>query len=523
MIQRLFFAVMVMITAARIYAADRPNILIAISDDQSWLHTSIQGCKTVHTPAFDRVARSGVLFENAFAPSPSCSPTRAALLTGLNIWQLENAGTHASSFPKKFVVFPDLLERAGYFVGYTGKGWAPGNWEVSGRTRNPAGPVWKKHSLKPPFSGIARDDYAKNFADFLAARPKGHPFCFWYGGREPHRGFQHDSWKKAGKKLSDVEVPPFLPDTPTVRGDILDYCVEIDWFDLHLARMVEMLRRAGELDNTLIIVTSDNGMSFPRAKANLYEYGVHEPLAISWPAKIPGGRRVDDVVGLVDVTATILDAAGVVPPKGDALSGRSLLKLLESHERGLVDPQRVAYFGRERHSSSRWHSLGYPSRAVRTTKYLYIRNFAPERWPMGAPQQIDERGKLEPEQKGYTDTDVNPTLKEMIARKSDPRFGRLLSLAVDHRPAQELYNIEDDPGCLHNLADDPAMAEVQRKLAGELDRELHRTGDPRVGSDPNVFETYPRYLPLRRFPEPEWAKKHPELVPVQPWLPESGR
>jgi N-sulfoglucosamine sulfohydrolase len=103
----------------------RPNILFAISDDQSFPHASIYGDKVANTPAFDRVAREGVLFMNAFAASPGCSPSRATLLTGRNCWQIEDAGTHASEFPAKYVVYPDILEEAGYFVGYTGKGWGP--------------------------------------------------------------------------------------------------------------------------------------------------------------------------------------------------------------------------------------------------------------------------------------------------------------------------------------------------------------------------------------------------------------
>src|SRR5690554_2681597 len=126
-----------------------PNILFAISDDQSYPHASAYGSQWVQTPAFDRVAEEGVLFLNAFSASPGCSPSRAALLTGRNAWQIEDAGTHASEFPSKFVVYPDLLENAGYFVGYTQKGWGPGNWKISGRTRNPAGELYNKHKLQP--------------------------------------------------------------------------------------------------------------------------------------------------------------------------------------------------------------------------------------------------------------------------------------------------------------------------------------------------------------------------------------
>jgi N-sulfoglucosamine sulfohydrolase len=353
----------------------QPNILFAISDDQSYPHASAYGYKAINTPAFDRIAREGVLFNNAFSASPGCSPSRAALLTGLNCWQLEQAGTHASSFPTEYVVYPDILEEAGYFAGYTQKGWGPGNWEVSGRSRNPAGNLFNSHKLSPAHRGISHNNYAANFDDFLKNRPEGKPFLFWYGASEPHRVFEKGSGLKAGKKLEDVTVPSFLPDTEEVRSDILDYALEIEWFDQHLGKMIALLEEAGELDNTIIVVTSDNGMSFPRAKANLYEYGFHVPLAIRWGDKVKGGRVVDDIVNLIDLAPTYLQAAGIEDSDGInrkyPMEGRSLMNILLSDKEGLVDSTRKAtYAARERHSSSRWDNLTYPQRSLRTHKYL---------------------------------------------------------------------------------------------------------------------------------------------------------
>lgn len=484
----------------------QPNILIAISDDQSFPHASAYGATWVQTPAFDRVAREGVLFTQAFSPSPGCSPTRAALLTGRHTWMIEHAGTHASSFDAKYVTMPDLLEGAGYFVGYTGKGWGPGNWKDF-RPRNPAGPVFEGRELEPPYSGMSSKDYAANFSDFLAARPEGKPFYFWYGGHETHRKHELDSWKKAGKDLDDVEVPPFLPDNDTIRGDVADYGVEIEWFDEHLGRMIEQLEAAGELDNTLIIVTSDNGMPFPRAKANLYEYGTHMPLAIRWPEKTPGGRQVQDLIGFVDLTATVLDAAGVTHPGGEyPLAGRSIMPILTSDEDGIVDPAREAvYSARERHSSSRWDNLAYPQRSIRTHDYLYIRNFKPERWPAGAPQKFDEPGKLGPEYGGYHDIDASPSLTHLVEGRNDPARSKYFHWAVDHRPAEELFDIRKDPGCLENLADDPDFASVKQELWGKLEAYLRVTGDARVTGDGDIWETYKRYSALRSFPKPDWA------------------
>ena len=303
-------------------AAERPNILIAISDDQSYPHASAYGDLVVKTPAFDRVAKSGVLFQNAFTPAPGCSPMRAAFLTGREIWQNREAGTHASFFPRDLPVFTEQLADAGYHVGMTGKGWAPGR--ADGWPHNPAGKAYSQRKTQAP-KGISNNDYAANFADFLRHRGEEQPFCFWFGATEPHRGYEKGIGQSNGLDPAQVNVPPFLPDSEEVRGDIADYLFEIQWFDSHLTRMLDQLQEMGQLENTLVIVTSDNGMPFPRAKANLYEYGIHMPLAIAWPTKIAAGQTTDDLVSLIDVTKTIFEASGVTPKLAEQMPGHSLL------------------------------------------------------------------------------------------------------------------------------------------------------------------------------------------------------
>lgn len=502
-------------------ADERPNILIAISDDQSYPYASAYGCSGIETPAFDQVAQHGVLFTNAFAASPGCSPSRAALLTGRHTWQIEEAGTHASSFPIEYATFPEVLAKAGYFVGHTGKGWGPGNYKVDGRQHNPAGPAFSKNQAKPPHGGISRNDYAANFAAFLDERPAGEPFCFWYGAVEPHRVFEKGVGLKVGKKLEEAQVPSFLPDTPEVRSDILDYYVEIEWFDAHLARMLEALEAAGELDQTIVIVTSDNGMAFPRAKANCYEYGTHVPLAVSWPKRVPSGRVVDDLVGFVDLTATIFEAAGVDSQTiGHALAGRSLLPTLASQQSGTVDASRDAVFtARERHSSSRYHNLAYPQHAMRTPEHLYIRNYRPERWPAGAPQKFDANGELGPPHGGYHDIDACPTLTHLVEGRDNPDIAPFFHAAVDHRPAIELFDIKADPGCLRNLAALPEFAELTATLTEKFDEAMVASGAPRQLNGGEIFETYRRYSRLRQFPEPEHVQQRHEALRAEGWIP----
>lgn len=508
-------------------SAARPNILIAIADDQSYPHASAYGDPAIKTPGFDRVAKAGVLFRNAFTPAPGCSPMRAAFLTGREIWQLREAGTHASFFPRDLPVFTEQLADSGYHVGMTGKGWGPG--KAPDWPHNPAGQSYAKRKNKSP-EGTSSNDYAANFADFLSARRENKPFCFWFGGSEPHRRYDPGIGARHGIDPSQINLPPFLPDSDTVRSDVADYLFEIQWFDSHLQKMLDQLEQSGELENTLVIVTSDNGMPFPRAKANLYEYGIHMPLAIAWPAKLQSGQETEDLVSLVDLTRTIFQAAEVTPREADKLAGRELLSRYSIAADTTSVPRDAVFSGRERHSSSRFRSLGYPCRCIRTKTHLYIRNFAPQRWPAGTPQKydrasFDESGKLVSSKLGdphggYHDIDNGPTLQWMIANLDQPGVKRLFSAAVDHRPREELFDIISDPGCLNNLAAEPSARATKDELSRRLTEYLTRTGDLRQ-TDPeaaHVWETYPRVSSLRWFPVPEWAQQNPDSIPRQDWL-----
>ncbi|MFY0654608.1 MAG: sulfatase [Cyclobacteriaceae bacterium] len=484
-----------------------PNILFVISDDQSYPYASAYGDYGVNTPAFDKVANNGLLFNNAIVASPGCSPSRAAILTGLYPWQIEQAGTHGSSFPKKYTVFPDLLEQqADYHVGYTGKPWGPGKWQVSGRTRNPVGIPYDTLTLSPNAKGISNKDYASNFEYFLSTKADDKPFYFWFGAHEPHRVFEKGIGLKSGKTLKDAVVPGFLPDTPEIRSDILDFYYEIEWFDSHLERMIKHLESIGELENTIIIVTSDNGMAFPRAKANCFEYGVHVPLAIRWDAQISGGRKINTPVSLIDIYPTLIDITGVNYSREKALSGSSLSKLFDAEKSGELERNGV-FSSRERHSSSRYNNWTYPQRAYRTSDYLYIRNFRPNRWPAGAPQKFDNDSTLGPEHGGYHDIDNSPSLQFLIEGRDHEDFGKFYHLAVDKRPEEEFYNIKEDPFCLNNLALLEEHSAVKNEFKAQLESYLKETGDPRIIDGGEIWESYPRLSGrIRKFPKPEGFK-----------------
>tara|TARA_B100000700_G_C15061524_1_gene866252 strand:+ start:139 stop:1677 length:1539 start_codon:yes stop_codon:yes gene_type:complete len=480
--------------------AKQPNILFAISDDQSYPHASAYGTRGILTPAFDRIAREGVLIHNAIAGSPGCAPSRATLLTGRYPWQNQHAGTHASSFPAALKVYPELLAAHGYQVGYTGKPWGPGRWEVTGRKQNPAGPPFSVLKEKPPGGSISSTDYSGNFKQFLKQRSADQPFCFWFGAHEPHRAFEDGIGVRLGKELDSVDVPGFLPDHEIIRSDILDYYTEIEHFDSHLLAMLEHLQEIGELENTLIVVTSDNGMAFPRAKANCYEYGVHVPMAIRWGEQIEAGQQLNTLVSFVDLAPTFLDAAGVEIP--GEMTGQSLLRLCGAGVGNAWRPRSAVFSARERHSSSRYMNWTYPQRVMRTNQYLLIRNFRPDRWPAGDPQKFDREDKLGPMHGGYHDIDACPSLTFLINQRQDPEISPFFRWSVEKRPAWELFDIRKDPDCLNNLVDSRRHAKVNRQLQTEFLEYLTATEDPRVLDGGEIFESYPRYSRIRSFPEP---------------------
>lgn len=507
----------------------RPNILFAISDDQSFAHTSFAGCKFIKTPAFDRVASEGIYFTNCNAGSPGCAPSRSTIVTGRYHWQNEQSGQHASSWMKKYVPFIDLLDANGYVTGRTGKGVSPFRY-----ARSEADSLWRKtdaggieHSQinyengtpedERTAGGIAATNYFENFKYFMENVRSDKPFFFWYGAKEPHRGFEQDSWKRNNKKLEDVTVPAFFPDHEIVRGDLLDYAVEIEWFDLHLERMLNYLEEIGELDNTIVIVTSDNGMAFPRAKANGYEYGIHVPFAVRFPKDFPGGRIVNDPVSFADIAPTILELTNTNSQGMLPISGKSILKTLKSKKEGTVDPEKKYIFtGRERHSSSRYKNWGYPVRTIRSQEYLLIWNMKPERWPAGAPQRIvkgttdelwpmygiDENG-IHQSDWAFTDIDAAPTKSYIIENMKDENMKPYFEWAHAKRPEFELFNIQKDEYCIANLIGKPEVADIEKEMRSVLLEELKKSEDPRiVGPDKEVFDSYIRYSPMREFPKP---------------------
>ncbi len=461
------------------------NILFCISDDQTWLHTSIMGAKEVHTPNFDKVAAQGVLFTNAYCAASSCAPSRAAILTGQEIWRLEEGGLLFGGLPNKFMTFTEKLRENGYATARTGKGYAPANQQKENYWKAPIGTAYNDITTDTP-KGISKCDYAGNFRQFIEERNPDQPFFFWYGGYEPHRVYKEGIGAEAGKDLSEIEVPGFLPDNHTIRNDIADYYHEIEWFDQHLGKMIDLLEETGELENTIIIVTADNGMPFPRSKTTCYEYGTHMPLAVSWGNKIKSNRKIEDFISFTDFAPTLLEAAGISVPED--MTGKSFLDLLTSEKDGKLDPERNRVFtALERHTYCRPGGRTYPIRTIRKDEWVYILNFEPERWPAGNPDFYS------PHQGFYGDVDAGPTREYMIENKDHPEMKPYFALSFGKRPQEELYNISEDPYQLNNLALDNSFSALKNSLKQELMAYLKDTKDPRVkGEAP--WDDYPYYF-----------------------------
>lgn len=510
--------------AATAEAAPRWNILFCFADDwgrYASSYAAIDGKPSVNdvikTPNVDRLAREGVLFRNAFVNAPSCTPCRSSLVSGRYFFNcgrgaILNGAVWDSSIP----TFPLLLKDAGYSIGKSYKVWSPGTpadapiggqahaYEGSGRLPN----NFSEESMRLVENGASVDDAKKtilaqvrgNFESFLKDRKAGQPWLFWWGTTTTHR-----VWiKGSGKKLWGIEpdsltgkMPKFLPDVPGVREDVADYLGECQAVDAELGVLLACLEEAGELDKTLVVASGDHGMpGVPGGKCNLYDHGTAVTLAM----RVPGGkagRVVDDLVRLPDLAPTFMEIGGATPPAG--LYGKSLLPLLQSEKSGMVEPDRDwVISGRERHvARAREGNLPYPMRAIRTPNYLYIRNFAPDRWPMGSPAAA-AAPTLPPTQAmesstyvAFADMDASPTKAWLIEHRDDPMWKWHYDYAFGKRPAEELYDLKSDPEQTKNVAADPAYTKSKHELSSRLMKLLTEARDPRVIEGGRLFENPP--------------------------------
>ncbi|CAI8193490.1 MAG: Arylsulfatase [Flavobacteriaceae bacterium] len=476
------FLVLLLLAGCHPQDEPAPNILFVISDDQSFPHTSINGTAWVHTPGFDRIAKEGLLFNQAYTTNAKCSPSRSSILTGRNSWLLEEATNHVPNFPEKFITFPEVLKEKGYKTGFTGKGWAPGKAMKNGEKRNLIGPVYNQIKLTPPGKFISNIDYFENFKMFLKEKEEDEKFFFWVGGFEPHRAYEYKIGVNKGNKDTNsiTDVPDFWPDSENVRNDMLDYAYEIEYFDHHLVKIISELEKNDLLDNTLIVVTSDNGMPFPRVKGQVYPFDNHLPLAIRWGKGIKNpGRVINDYFSFSDFAPTFLEAAGLAEEENSMapFSGKPWGAVFNDLPN--PKPRKHMIIGKERHDVGRENDQGYPVRGILKGNYFYSQNFKPERWPAGNPET------------GYLNTDGSPTKTEILNLKRTDLTSSYWDYAFGKRPHQELYDLENDPQCLINLAYESDYEALKNKLQNLLLSDLKKQGDPRALGLGDVFDQYP--------------------------------
>ena len=381
------------------------------------------------------------------------------------------AGGGASLYgtlPQSAETFSRLLNQSGYHTGSWRKSFGPGKLEGKFLKDHPAGKV-----------------YRKGFAEFLAARPdKETPFCFWLGASDPHRGYKKGSGKQSGMDLSKIKLFPHFPDDDEVRGDVADYYFEVQRFDSDVAKAIAKLEELGELDNTIIVITGDHGMPFPRCKSNLYDSGTRVPLAIRWGDKIKPGQVFQNFASLTDLAPTFLAAGGISAPSN--MTGKNLLPALTGGGDAKLRP--FILTGKERHVPSQEapDMGGYPCRAYRDHDYLFIRNYEPGRWPNGTPHW--EKAAIK--NAWYADTDNGPTKPFIVDNKErSPDYQRYYELSFAKRPAIELFDLKSDPGQLTNIAaENPGIVKKYQAL---LETNLKKSEDPRNGGPAFDFDAQP--------------------------------
>ena len=523
--KHIFLTTFLLLTAGQFALADeRPNILFAFADDwgrYASAYAKVDGPGTVNdvfeTPAFDRVASEGALFRHAFVTAPSCTPCRSSLLSGQYFFRTGRAAIlQGAKWDESIPTYPLLLRDSGYHIGHTYKVWSPGTPKDAPYGSKPFAYVAQggrfngfsqtaTRLIKQQGKSVAEakrtllDEVAGNFDDFIKACPSDQPFCYWFGPTNVHRKWIAGS----GKHLWDIDpdalkgkLPAFLPDVPVVRQDFADYLGEVKAFDEGLNVLLKKLEELGELDNTMIVVSGDHGApGFPRGKCNLYDFGVHVSLAVRWPGKVPPGRVLDDFVNLMDLAPTFLEAGNVEVPK--VMTGKSIVPILKSKQQGLVDANRSwVITGRERHvAGAREGFLPYPHRALRTKDFLYIRNFKPDRYPMGDPKAVTDTeipsiDKLTNNTFiAYGDLDASPTKAYQIQNRYDEP--RLFDLGYGKRPAEELYDLRNDPDQICNVAYWTRYEATRKTLHDQLMTELKRVEDPRVTGEGQHFERPP--------------------------------
>ncbi|MCA9052781.1 MAG: sulfatase [Planctomycetaceae bacterium] len=412
--------------------ATRPNFVIFVADDMAWDDCGAYGHPHIRTPQIDRLAQEGMRFDRAYLTCSSCSPSRCSMLTG-RYPHSTGAGELHLPLPAEQVLFAAALKDAGYFTTSAGK------WHL--------GPTAKVQlDLVQEGGGPGGEEH---WVPTLQNRPRNRPFFCWFAAMDPHRDYKPGAVDPP-HTADDVVVPPIFPDTPEVRRDLALYYDEIARFDEAIGAVRAELESQGVLDNTMLLVISDNGRPFPRCKTTVYEDGVRTPFVVRYPALTEPGTVSLQLVSTIDIAPTVLELAGLnaLP----SLQGRSFVPQLTDPEQGTRD------FAFSEHN---WHDYRAFERGVTDGHYRLVRDWLPQ-LPTTPP----------------ADAVRSPTYEVMQRQHAAGTLNAAQELVFDApRSKLELYDIDADPNCLHDLADDPQHADARRRLKQVLDEWQAETDD----------------------------------------------
>jgi arylsulfatase len=415
--------------------SERPNFVLLITDDISQSDIGPYGNDFVSTPALDRLAADGLVFDNAYLATSSCSPTRTSLITGRYPHNTGSPELHMP-LPEGHFLFPEALKEAGYYTLLSGKHHMGDNVNSAFSTIDEG---------KGPSN-------AANWVELLRNRPKDQPFFFWAAPTDAHRVWTINE-KAPTYDPDDVPVPPYLVDDARTRTDLAQYYHEVSRTDHYTGQLVRELKRQGIADNTYVIYVSDNGRPFARDKTRLYDSGIETPMII-W--KAGGGvpdARTTSLVSMIDLPPTILELAGV--ERSPRLQGVSMTPLLDTPQSTIRD----FVFAEQN-----WHVFRAHVRMVREGPWVYMRNAWPERRLMSR-EAAPNPGRF-PSAHSLWDAHEAGTLTP--AQRD---------IFLKPRPREELYHVRRDSLQLHNLAGDPKYTPVLKRLRTVLDQWTETTGD----------------------------------------------
>jgi len=405
-----------------------PNIIIFVADDANWNDFGPYGNDVIQTPTINKLAEEGLTVNKAFLMVGQCSPSRISILTGMYPHTTGAEDLHMP-LPEHLKMMPSYLQERGYFTGHMKKThYGPhGDQQFNWYSENTA----------------------DSFPEFLN-EAEGQPFFLWVGFTEPHRPYPGSPLVEQVHEPGEVQVPPYLVDDEATRKDLALYYNEIVHLDKKIGRFIEELQSRELEENTIVIFITDNGMPFPRAKGTVYDDGVRTPLIVKWPKKIQAGTRYNGLVSLVDLAPTILDLAEL--PVGENMHGESFADIFFDQS----VPGRDYLF-----TQRNWHDTDEHIRAVRSEKYLLVRNAYVE-LPHGTPADIGG----------------SASFRSLVAKREagllTPEQSRLFEVP---RPIIEFYDLENDPYQLYNLASHEDYWQLAREYAQVLDNWISETGD----------------------------------------------